>query len=470
LSLAATLTLSDRPTEALAVLDDLEARPISPSVRYAAAQHRLLGVMRSGNVDALAANVAALADLPSDSTASCDDDVVIPFARDRFFHHFAGTAAYLDGDLPAARDAYERAAMNREATDFLYCQSVGALARVMYGTGELDDADRLAKESLRRQVELGIGETVVVLPAYHALGDVAWERNQLDDAEEYLARARRAVQPLWWEMVRVQASASRVLASRGELDEARAGLLECGQTYLDGTGSTRLHAVLCEHAVALALRASDIDEARKWVQARAMYTDRPLKISLQLRMSASETTRLDSIGLDEALVVKQPLPDRLDTLLAAATVVGCVGDDGRCDDLVAQALRLAAPGGFVVRFVDASRQVHAAVRNIASTGPAEQEPTAVDPFFVATVLAALDENLATGRRANTHSTELFEQLTERELEVLDLLVAEESYRTIGSKLFVSRNTVKSHVRHIYQKLGVGDRDAAVEKARQLELA
>ena len=57
-------------------------------------------------------------------------------------------------------------------------------------------------------------------------------------------------------------------------------------------------------------------------------------------------------------------------------------------------------------------------------------------------------------------------LTDRELEVLDLLVAGRSYTEIGGELFVSRNTVKSHVRHVYTKLGVSSRSAAAAEAQR----
>ncbi|MDH3958556.1 MAG: LuxR C-terminal-related transcriptional regulator [Actinomycetota bacterium] len=60
-----------------------------------------------------------------------------------------------------------------------------------------------------------------------------------------------------------------------------------------------------------------------------------------------------------------------------------------------------------------------------------------------------------------------EPLTLREVQVLELLVARRSYSEIGIELFVSRNTVKSHVSHIYTKLGVSGRARAAETARQL---
>jgi DNA-binding NarL/FixJ family response regulator len=60
-----------------------------------------------------------------------------------------------------------------------------------------------------------------------------------------------------------------------------------------------------------------------------------------------------------------------------------------------------------------------------------------------------------------------QRLTVRESEVLALVAAGSTNREIGQALFLSEATVKSHLVHIFTKLGVGSRTAAVAKAREL---
>jgi DNA-binding NarL/FixJ family response regulator len=60
-----------------------------------------------------------------------------------------------------------------------------------------------------------------------------------------------------------------------------------------------------------------------------------------------------------------------------------------------------------------------------------------------------------------------EQLTVREAEVLSLVAEGRTNRDIGRALFLSEATVKSHLVHIFTKLGVGSRTAAVARAREL---
>ncbi len=64
---------------------------------------------------------------------------------------------------------------------------------------------------------------------------------------------------------------------------------------------------------------------------------------------------------------------------------------------------------------------------------------------------------------------LVEDLTDRERAVLHYLPSRLSQRDIASELYVSLNTIKTHCRAIYRKLGVGDRKAAVQAARDLGL-
>jgi LuxR family maltose regulon positive regulatory protein len=72
-------------------------------------------------------------------------------------------------------------------------------------------------------------------------------------------------------------------------------------------------------------------------------------------------------------------------------------------------------------------------------------------------------------RRNASCGDVLERPSEAELAVLRLLATDLSTRGIGAVLFLSPNTVRSHVRAIYRKLGVGDREAAVARASTMGL-
>ncbi len=70
---------------------------------------------------------------------------------------------------------------------------------------------------------------------------------------------------------------------------------------------------------------------------------------------------------------------------------------------------------------------------------------------------------------NVSDADWIEPLSERELEVLQLIAEGLSRQEIASQLVLSLNTVKTHARNIYSKLGVNNQMQAVGKARGLGL-
>ena len=67
------------------------------------------------------------------------------------------------------------------------------------------------------------------------------------------------------------------------------------------------------------------------------------------------------------------------------------------------------------------------------------------------------------------TSHVWEPLTEREQEILDVLVTRQSYREIAQQLFISVNTVKTHVSRVYMKLGATSRKEALERARAADI-
>jgi len=76
---------------------------------------------------------------------------------------------------------------------------------------------------------------------------------------------------------------------------------------------------------------------------------------------------------------------------------------------------------------------------------------------------------ACGRSPREDASSAEEKLTRRERRVLQLLTSDLSERDIGHELYVSHNTIHSHVRSIYRKLGVSSRSGALERTRALGL-
>ena len=135
-------------------------------------------------------------------------------------------------------------------------------------------------------------------------------------------------------------------------------------------------------------------------------------------------------------------------------------------DVLRQALELGAPEGFVRIFIDAGPTMAGLLEAISSemqTGM-RNAPTGFSRGYVRKLCLACSVQ---GRIKEQEG--LIDPLSAREMEVLQLLSAGISNREIAEQLFISLNTVKTHVKHINNKLGARVRGQAVERARELGL-
>jgi DNA-binding NarL/FixJ family response regulator len=176
-----------------------------------------------------------------------------------------------------------------------------------------------------------------------------------------------------------------------------------------------------------------------------------------------------STGTEILRVVKETEPDvvvldirmpEMDGIEAARHITGDRPEIGiviltAYDDrhFVVEAVRSGAKG-YVLKTRDAEHLLRT-VRLVAEGN------MVIDPELVVAVADELTAGKGTARTPET--------LTERELEILQLLAFGYTNREIGGRLFISPDTVKTHLEHVYQKLGASDRTAAVAEAMRRQL-
>ena len=130
-----------------------------------------------------------------------------------------------------------------------------------------------------------------------------------------------------------------------------------------------------------------------------------------------------------------------------------------------RALTLAEPEGYVRIFVDEGEAMRLLIE--------KQSRNRDHPLsgYVDKLLAAFAQPVAAPKSASIAITksDMIEPLSERELEVLKLLRSELSGPEIAQQLIVSLNTLRTHTKNIFNKLGVNNRRAAVRRAEELDL-
>jgi LuxR family maltose regulon positive regulatory protein len=147
---------------------------------------------------------------------------------------------------------------------------------------------------------------------------------------------------------------------------------------------------------------------------------------------------------------------RLEMLRLKAMIGDRLGGD--VDPELGQALEIAHAEGFVHSLLDASPQL----RNLLVARLVRSPSDA----FTERVLQAADRALV---RASSIGSPPRPLLSERENNVLLYLPTRLTAREIAGELYISMNTLKTHLKHIYERLDVSSRGEAIERARNLGL-
>jgi LuxR family maltose regulon positive regulatory protein len=154
----------------------------------------------------------------------------------------------------------------------------------------------------------------------------------------------------------------------------------------------------------------------------------------------------------------------IDALALQSLQVASTGDNAAALAALAEAVKLAQPGMVVRVFVDLGSEIAMLLAQLRLADPAMQG--FVQKILATSHSAVKAPDLSNGNHSNG---DLTEPLTQRELEVLSLLMQHQTDQEIARELYVSLNTVRSHTKHIYSKLNAHNRRQAVKKARELGL-
>jgi LuxR family maltose regulon positive regulatory protein len=325
----------------------------------------------------------------------------------------------------------------------------GARALTLAEAGYLAAAADAAHSAADRARELKFGQHFFALDHLRALSILALEWRDLDSAEHLIETVLRICERRWplFEYLALLDRA-RIWAARGQVGKA-----------LDTIDAARM--ILTEACSRLRSRADGL-EADLRLFLGDLKTPAGLAGGL---LPAHRCLLLAKVALADGdpgsahvhlTAMRDGLPPRQalerEILLAAVAIER--GDPATAG-ILGTALHTARRQGFLGTVVTTAPQVTEYLVEHAAE-------LRVDPFIDRLVTAALAIRAAQHVAAGS-SRLIAEPLTNAEQRVLQLLPTS-TYAQIASSLYISRNTVKTHLRSIYQKLGVTSRAEAIEKA------
>ncbi len=430
-------------------------------------------------LDALPANAA-------------DDNPLQREARTGAVSNLGHTYFYLLGDVIKGGHYYAEAlALSRAASSLtLTLAAMSGLAQVQMVQGQLDQAVETYRQGLALVAHSSSAGPAPAAAYMHiGLGGLLQEQNELDKAARHLAQGLELcrqwqIGDSWCDGLLFQA---RLKQAQGDTVGALNAIQRAEGLSQDYQTGPRYGGPVAACRALLALRDAEtasqtIDPGRlrvveQWVEARGLGVDGSIA-SLDDEFEYLVWARL---------LIAQGRPNLalrlLARLLAAAEEYGrsgraiemlalqslahqACGDVEQALATLEQALTLAEPGGYVRTFVDEGAPMFELLRLLSA------RRSVVDTGYIGTLLDAFGPIVATetAPRPEPESRHLLlDPLTEREMEVLRLLRTDLSVPEIAQELYISVNTVKTHVKRIYSKLGAHSRYEAVERARELDL-
>jgi LuxR family maltose regulon positive regulatory protein len=425
-----------------------------------------------------------------------------------------GDAHGFKGDMAAAYEARFEALKACQATgDTYYVMLAGLkLAITLRAQGRLRQTLELCQEQMQLANEYGLAQTSLYGLFLAIQGEVLAEFDDLDGAIDrankgmLLAGRSMDLAMLGWGYMCL----ARILYSRGEYAAITRIVEEVEATARESNVPVWIMSQMAVWQARVWLAQDKLEAAYRWARTGGLIaTGEPkppheLDFFRLMEYIVRARILIAQERLDEAMNLLQPLleaaesGDRttrvIEILNLQALTLQAGGETARAVNTLARALSLAEPEGFVRAFVEEGPPMARLLYEAAARGIAPDYAGKLLAAFEATTKDQGPRTKDKGERSFPSagpstgsggpsgqavrplgglgagsSWDPVEPLSERELEVLQLIAKGLSNREIAARLVLSLNTVKAHTRNIYGKLEVHSRTQAIVRGRAFGL-
>lgn len=370
-----------------------------------------------------------------------------------------GYAYQVQGDRKAASQTYNEIIATAEAFgDSIY------LIAAFTSLGQIQESDLQlspAASSYRRVLQLaGEPPQPIACEAHLGLARLHYQWNDLDAAQQHGQKSLQLVQQIESidTFVSYKVFQARLLLAHGDVSAADAVIQEA-EAYV------RQHDFMFRMADVAAVQVIVLLHQGKLAAATGLAQTYDLPLSrARVHLAQGDPGKALAVlePASQEAEDKRWADERFEVLTLQAMAYWAQGEKNTAVERLAEALALAKPGGFIRLFVDEGVSM---ARLLYEALARDIEPTYVRRLLAAFPVA--DTKQAPSLPLPESEADFVEPLSERELEVLQLIAEGLTNQEVANRLYLSLHTVKVHARNIYAKLDVRNRTEAVAKGRSL---
>jgi LuxR family maltose regulon positive regulatory protein len=387
-----------------------------------------------------------------------------------------GDAYSFGGELAAAHRVRLEALEASKAAGNTYMILIASmkLAVTLRQQGWLERVIEICQQQLQLAQEIGMPQAPVVGWSLAIWGEALAELNDLDRAihqamkgVKLTERGKNAMVIGWSNLCLI-----RVLFSTGDIAGAEEIIQKMENIARQHDVPPWITNPMAAWQARIWLAQDKLDAASQWAGERGLDADgdptylHEVEYIVLARILIAQG-RLDETArllprLLEAAEAGGHTSRAIEILILQALAFQAESDTTRAMAALERALTLAEPGGFIRIFVDEGPPMARLLYEAVTRG--------IAPDYVRRLLAKFpvaEPGQTDPSKSQAPESIMVEPLSERELEVLQLIAEGLTNPEIASRLFLALNTVKAHTRNIYGKLDAHSRTQAVAKARAL---
>ena len=337
------------------------------------------------------------------------------------------------GELNAASSVCEEAIkLARDEKNQILAEAymLGTLGRIYYEWNRLDDAKKVGEKAV--ELSLRLGQFNTLYGNYFLLAKIYTRNKQFSEAIDAINKARDLVGKLSdVHAFYVRAHEASIQMEMGKFKMVKEWIDQLSFQKLGDGGRQELAPIIIS-----LYRADYIENLDEWLMFLA---------------------KIQSYYLD-----RQMKDDWLKTTVQYAMALQATGDINRSITTLDQVIVHGKMEGYMRSFLDQGKPMYKLLREGLSKGMESD-------YTIKLIHGIEDESGIYKMKKSAPEGDLIDPLSKREIEVLRLLNSDLSVPEISSHLHISVSTLRTHVRNIYEKLGVHSRFEATTKGKTLGL-